>query len=180
MREQATDFLHTYVKDEYQRHHGEMVGTAMESVARHLELEDGETYYVTGLIHDWDYDQWPHEHPHRYDQLKSELGVGDEVITAIIGHIGIESPRPSLLAKTLFACDEFSGLLYAYMKMVGSYGDMKPKSIRKKVHKDKSFAAKIDRTHVITAINELSEATGIDEESFYILLRDAFAQKYDS
>ncbi len=180
MRKQATEFLHTYVINEYQRHHGEMVATALEAVARHLELDDIESYYVTGLVHDWDYDQWPDQHPHRYDQLQDELGVSDEVITAIIGHIGIESPRPSLLAKTLFACDEFSGLLYAYMKMVGNYGDMKPKSIRKKVRKDKSFAAKIDRTHVITAISELCEATGIDEESFYILLRDAFAEKYDT
>ena len=180
MREQARKFLHTYVNDEYQRHHGEMVGTAMEGVAKQLNLDNGETFYITGLIHDWDYDQWPDEHPHRYDQLQSELGVSDEVITAIIGHIGIESPRPTLLAKTLFACDEFSGLLYAYMKMVGNYGNMKPKSIAKKVHKDKSFAAKIDRTHVITAINELTEETGIDEESFYILLRDTFANKYDN
>ena len=180
MREQATKFLHTYVGDEYQRHHGEMVGTAMQAVANKLNLDDNEIFYITGLVHDWDYDQWPEEHPHRYDQLKNELGVSDDVITAIIGHIGIESPRPTLLAKTLFACDEFSGLLYAYMKMVGNYSDMKPKSIRKKVHKDKSFAAKIDRTHVITAISELTDETGIDEESFYILLRDAFASKYDS
>ncbi len=180
MREQATSYLHKYVNDDYQRHHGEMVGTAMEAVADHLNVDDKEIYYITGLIHDWDYDQWPEEHPHRYEQLQDELGVNDEVITAIKGHISIDSPRPTLLSKTLFACDEFSGLLYAYMKMVGSYGAMKPKSIRKKVHKDKSFAAKIDRTHVITAITELGEETGIDEESFYILLRDAFAAKYDS
>ena len=180
MRKQATEFLHTYVSDTYQRHHGEMVGTAMEAVAKKLDIDDTDIFYITGLVHDWDYDQWPEEHPHRYDQLKSELGVSDDIVTAIIGHIGIESPRPTLLAKTLFACDEFSGLLYAYMKMVGNYGNMKPKSIRKKVHKDKSFAAKIDRTHVMTAINELTDETGIDEDSFYILLRDAFASKYDA
>lgn len=179
MRDQATKFLHTYVNDDYQRHHAEMVATAMEAVADHLDLADKETYYITGLVHDWDYDQWPDEHPHRYDQLQKELGVSDDVIAAIIGHIGIDSPRPTLMAKTLFACDEFSGLLYAYMKMVGNYANMKPKSIRKKVHKDKSFAAKIDRTHVITAISELGDETGIDEERFYILLRDAFAKKYD-
>ena len=179
MRQQATEYLHKYVNDEYQRHHGEMVGTAMEAVASQLNIDDKDTYYITGLVHDWDYDQWPQEHPHRYDELQAELGVSDEVVTAIKGHINTESPRPTLLAKTLFACDEFSGLLYAYMKMVGSYGAMKPSSIRKKVRKDKSFAAKIDRTHVITAFTELGEETGIDEESFYILLRDAFANKYD-
>ncbi len=180
MRQQATEFLHKYVSNEYQRHHGEMVGTALEAVASHLNVDDIDTYYITGLVHDWDYDQWPNEHPHRYDQLQDELGVGDEVITAIKGHTSVDTPRPTLLAKTLFACDEFSGLLYAYMKMVGNYGNMKPKSIRKKVHKDKSFAAKIDRHHVITGINELGEETGIEEEGFYILLRDAFADKYDT
>jgi len=172
MRQQATDYLHKYVNDEYQRHHGEMVGTAMEAVANHLNIDDQDIYYITGLVHDWDYDQWPQEHPHRYDQLQDELGVDDEVVVAIKGHINTESPRPTLLA--------FSGLLYAYMKMVGSYGAMKPSSIRKKVRKDKSFAAKIDREHVITAFTELGEETGIDEESFYILLRDAFAEKYDN
>jgi len=178
-RTQATEFVHTYVEDEYQRHHAEMVATAMEAVARRLELDDADTYYITGLVHDWDFHRWPDEHPGRYHQLQEELGIGDEVVTAIKGHVGTGAPRPTLMSKALFACDEFSGLLYAYMKMVGSYRAMKPKSIRKKVHKDRSFAAKIDRDDVITGITELGEETGLDEEAFFILVRDAFAQKYD-
>ena len=178
-RDQATEFLHQYVEDSYQRHHGKMVATAMEAVACHLELDDTDTYYITGLIHDWDYHRWPDEHPGRYDQLQDELGVGDDVVTAIKGHVGTSAPRPTLMSKALFACDEFSGLLYAYMKMVGSYGPMKPKSIRKKVYKDRSFAAKIDRDDVITGITELSEESGLSEEVFFIIIRDAFAAKYD-
>ena len=63
--------------------------------------------------------------------------------------------------------------------MVGNYGPMKPKSIRKKVHKDRSFAAKIDRDDVITGITELGEESGLSEEAFFIIIRDAFAAKYD-
>ncbi len=174
-KEEAKEFVHKYVADEYQRHHAEMVAAAMEAVASKLN-EDTDKFYITGLVHDWDYDKWPEEHPGRYEQLQSELGADDQVIEAIKGHKGISASRPTVLAKALFACDEFSGLLYAYMKMVGNYGDMKTKSIRKKVHKDLNFAAKIDREDVKTGIAEL----GIPEDEFYELLRDTFAKKYDS
>lgn len=176
-KDTAKSFLEKYVTNEYQLHHAEMVATAMEAVAKHLGVSDEEVelYYTTGLIHDWDFDQWPEEHPGRYEQLKEELGVPEEVITAIKGHAGVSADRPTRLAQALFACDEFSGLLYAYMKMVGNYADMKTKSIRKKVHKDLNFAAKINRDDVKTGIAEL----GIPEDEFFELIRDTFAAKYD-
>jgi predicted hydrolase (HD superfamily) len=174
-REVAKEFLDKYVQDTYQKHHAEMVALAMEAVAKQLS-QDPEKFYITGLIHDWDFDKWPGEHPGRYDQLQTELGVDQEVIEAIMGHKGVDASRPTVLAKALFACDEFSGLLYAYMKMVGSYKDMKLSSIAKKVHKEVNFAAKINREDVKTGIAELT----IPEEEFYTLLRDTFANKYDN
>src|SRR5690606_17380701 len=115
-REQAVEFLYKYVEDEYQQHHAEMVETAMRAVAHKLG-EDEELFGITGLVHDWDFDKWPDEHPGRYDQLQEELGVPDAVVNAIKGHKGVDGPRHTILDKALFACDEFSGLLYAYMKM---------------------------------------------------------------
>ena len=49
----------------------------------------------------------------------------------------------------MVACDEISGIFYAYRKMnpVPYGGEMKAKSIRKKIN-DATFAAKIDRTHI--------------------------------
>jgi predicted hydrolase (HD superfamily) len=174
-REEALEFLTQYVSNEYQLHHAEMVAIAMEAVAKHLGESDTEKFYITGLIHDWDFDQWPEEHPGRYDQLKGELGIDDEVVDAIKGHADLDFPRETILAKALLACDEFSGLLYAYMKMVGNYKDMKTSSIRKKVYKEVNFAAKINREDVKTGISEL----GIPEEDFFALVRDTFSAKYD-
>lgn len=173
-RETAKEFVHKYVEDEYQRHHAEMVATAMEAVAKELG-EDEELFYITGLVHDWDYDKWPEEHPSRYEQLKEELGVPEVTIDAIKGHADLSFNRKTLVERALLACDEFSGLLYAYMKMVGNYKDMKLSSINKKVHKDLNFAAKISRQDVLTGINEL----GIPEERFYELVRNSFVEKYD-
>ena len=58
----------------------------------------------------------------------------------------------------MLACDEISGIFYAYRKMnpVG-YGEMKPSSIRKKF-KEPSFAAKIDRTVIQMGCDHLGIA----------------------
>jgi lysyl-tRNA synthetase class 2 len=173
-REAAEAYLHKYVENEYLLHHSEMVASAMEAVARHLG-ENADKWYVTGLIHDWDFDKWPSEHPGRYEELRSELGVDQEIIEAIKGHGDIEHPRQTKMMKALLALDELSGLFYAYMKMVGSYGAMKISSMQKKLHKELSFAAKIDRNYVLKGIAEL----GIPEEELLTIVRDTFAAKYD-
>lgn len=173
-REQAHEFLNKYVSDEYLLHHSEMVATAMKAAGNKLG-ENADKFYITGLIHDWDFDQWPDEHPGRYDQLQSELGVDEEVIGAIKGHGDKEYDRSTNLMRALLALDELSGLYYAYMKMVGSYGAMKISSIQKKLHKELNFAAKIDRSYVLKGIEEL----GIPEEELLTLVRDTFAAKYD-
>lgn len=177
-RDEALTFLKTYVDDEYQLQHAEMVEAAMKAVANKLGLSDEEItkFGLTGLIHDWDYQKWPAEHPGHYQTLQDHLDfVDDEVIDTLKGHADLAFKRETKLAQALLACDEFSGLLYAYMRMVGNYGSMKIKSIKKKVHKEVKFAAKVNREDVKTGISEL----GIPEDDFYALLRDTFAAKYD-
>lgn len=185
---QATlDFVHKYVSDEYQRHHAEMVSVAMRAVAEKLGFTENsnepeqnpDLFEFTGLVHDWDYDQWPTEHPGRYEQLVAEMNLAEPeaslVVEAIKGHADLQYPRTTKLAQALCACDEFSGLLYAYAKMVGKYGDMKISSITKKMDKELNFAAKINREDIKCGIAEL----GIPAEEFYTVVRDAFAAKYD-
>lgn len=178
-REQALEFLKKYVQDSYQLHHAEMVETAMRAIAKYFG-EDEELFGLAGLIHDWDFDQWPTEHPGHYEQLVAELNLSDDVaakvIDAIKGHAYTDHPRTTKLSQAIAAADEFSGLLYAYMKMVGKYGDMKISSIAKKMDKELNFAAKIDRSFIKMGITEL----GIPNDEFYTLIRDAFASKYDN
>lgn len=173
-REVALDFVQKYVQDAYQLHHAEMVETAMRAIAGIVNGSE-ELFGITGLIHDWDFDKWPEEHPGRYEQLQTELGVSDEVIEAIKGHGNLSYPRTTKLAQALMACDEFCGLLYAYHKMVPTYAEMKVSSIQKKLYKELNFAAKINREDILTGIKEL----GIPEEKFITAVRDALATKYD-
>ena len=59
------------------------------------------------------------------------------------------------VAAALLACDEISGIFYAYRKLNPvRYGDMKANSIKKKL-KEPSFAAKIDRNLVYLGCEHL-------------------------
>ena len=58
----ATALLEKHVTDEYQRHHALMVATAMEGYAG-LFAGDPLLWYLTGLLHDLDFEQYPDLHP---------------------------------------------------------------------------------------------------------------------
>lgn len=111
--------------------------------------EDPLLWYVTGLLHDLDYQQHPDTHPGPSLQWFKEWGYPGSLIHAVEAHAygynGYTTQPETRLAAALVACDELTGLFYAYRKMNPvRYGDMKAASIRKK-YKDPGFAAKIDR-----------------------------------
>jgi len=54
-RTAAHTLLNEHVTDEYQRHHAEMVAVAVEGYAT-LYNEDSDLWYLTGLLHDLDFD----------------------------------------------------------------------------------------------------------------------------
>jgi predicted hydrolase (HD superfamily) len=63
--------------------------------------------------------------------------------------------RSSKLAAALLACDEISGIFYAYRKLNPvRYGEMKASSIKKKL-KEPAFAAKVDRTTILLGCESL-------------------------
>ena len=91
-------------------------------------------------------------HPGESLKWFAEWGYPDDMIHAVEAHAygynGYETFPQSKLAAGLLACDEICGIFYAYQKMNPiPYGQMKVKSIRKKI-KDKSFAAKVDRATI--------------------------------
>lgn len=76
------------------------------------------------------------------------------------GYHGFTTLPQTKLAAALVACDELTGIFYAYRKMNPvRYGDMKPASIRKKF-KDGTFAAKIDRATIQNGLRPAWSATG--------------------
>ncbi len=150
-KDAATALLHERVKDDYQRHHALMVATALEGYAVHLG-EDPLLWYVTGLLHDLDYEQHPDAHPAPSLQWFQDWGYPADLIHAVEAHAygyhGFKTLPQTKLAAALLACDEVSGIFYAYRKMNPvRYGEMKPGSIKKKF-KDSGFAAKIDRSTI--------------------------------
>ena len=148
-KEAATALLHQHVNDAYQRHHAVMVATAMEGYAVHLN-EDSLLWYLTGLLHDIDYEQHPDTHPGPSLGWFKDWSYPPELIHAVEAHAygyhDFKTLPQTKLAAALLACDEISGIFYAYRKMNPvPYGQMKASSIKKKFN-DHGFAAKIDRT----------------------------------
>ena len=127
---------------------------AVEASVRHyarMNGEDEELWGIAGLLHDLDWEKYPDEHPHRGVAVMRELGYPEEVLQAILAHgyphrtdVAPETP----LDKTLCACDELSGLVYACcLVRPNGIDDLAPKSVVKKL-KDKAFAAGVNREEV--------------------------------
>jgi len=147
-REEAQKKLEEHVQDEYQRHHASMVATAMEGYAEKYG-EDKNLWYITGLLHDIDFEEHPHAHPGESLKWFKEWGYPDELIHAVEAHAyeynGFTTLPQTKLAACLMACDEISGIFYAYRKLNPiPYGQMKATSIMKRL-REPSFAAKIKR-----------------------------------
>ena len=176
-REEAHKLLEKHVKEQYQRLHVKMVASAMEMYAKEYH-QNTDLWYITGLLHDLDYDKFPDEHPNESLHWFKELGFPQILIDAISAH-AFSSNRTSTPPKTqldfaLIACDELSGLLYAYrlMRPTGFEG-MEAKSVMKQF-KDKAFAAKIDREEIMVGV----EGLGIEIKDHVQKLIEVF-QKMD-
>src|ERR1700679_1017971 len=76
---EAQALLEEYVQDPYQRLHGVMVATAMEGYAG-LFAEDPQLWYVTGLLHDIDFDRHPDSHPGESLKWFKDSGYPEDMI----------------------------------------------------------------------------------------------------
>jgi predicted hydrolase (HD superfamily) len=147
-RTQAKELLFTHVTDEYQRHHAEMVATATEGYAT-ICHEDPDLWYLTGLLHDLDFEKHPDAHPGESLKWFKDWQYPEELIHAVEAHAynynGFTTLPQTKLAAALLACDELCGLFYAYQKLNPiPFGQVKASSIKKRFN-EKAFAAKIDR-----------------------------------
>lgn len=157
-REQASALLAQHVQDEYQRHHALMVATAMEGYAQQLGA-DRDLWYLAGLLHDLDFEQFPDQHPAQSLKWFADWGYPEELIHAVEAHAygynGFATLPKTKLAAALLACDEICGIFYAYRKLNPvKYGDMKASSIKKKI-KEPAFAAKVDRKTIYLGCEHL-------------------------
>ncbi|MBE0698677.1 MAG: HDIG domain-containing protein, partial [Anaerolineaceae bacterium] len=120
--------------------------------------QDEETWAVTGLLHDFDWEIHPtlEEHPQAGAPILRERQISEEIIRAILSHAdhtGI--PRVTLMEKALFACDEITGLVtaVALVRPSRSLYDLSASSVKKK-WKDKGFAAGANREEIRRSAEE--------------------------
>jgi putative nucleotidyltransferase with HDIG domain len=157
-RDEAFAIINEYVKNPNLVKHMLAVEAAMRFYARKFG-EDEEKWAVTGLLHDFDWEIHPtmEEHPLAGEPILRERGVQEDIIHAVLSHAdhtGIA--RETLMEKTLYACDELTGLITAVALVRPSRAlyDLKPKSVKKK-WKDRSFAAGANREEMEQGAQEL-------------------------
>lgn len=157
-RSTILNLMHEWVQSESLRRHMYAVEAAMRGYARKLGADE-EVYGATGLIHDFDYERYPDEHPRPGEAVLRKHGFPEEIVHAVLAH-GYPSRTDvapeTLLDRTLRACDEVTGLISAaaLVRPSRALHDLEAKSVMKKF-KDRAFAAGVDREEVAKSAEEL-------------------------
>jgi putative nucleotidyltransferase with HDIG domain len=167
-RSDALALMESWTTSDSLRKHMLAVEGAMRAYARRFG-EDEERWGLAGLLHDFDYERFPNdahaadaEHPSEGVRHLRSLGYPKDVLTAILGHADYTGvPRETLMARTLFAVDELSGLITAaaLVRPSRSVLDLEVPSVRKKM-KDKAFARGVSREDVLNGAAALGVELG--------------------
>lgn len=157
-REEAVEILFKYTKSDALRKHAFAVEACMIAYAEKFG-ENINEYSITGILHDFDYEMYPQapDHPLKGSEILRSKGVDEKIIKAILGHASYtNTERDTLLAKTLFACDELAGFITAvtYVRPNKTIEEVVVKSVTKKL-KDKAFARNVSREDIIKGAEEL-------------------------
>lgn len=184
-REHAWQIVCDHTPSDSLRRHMLGVEACMRWYAAKLG-EDVEQWGLAGLLHDFDYEQHPDEHPKWGISHLRDKGVDATVLNAIAAHYpeftGVEPNAP--IERYLYACDELSGFITAvtYVRPSRNIADVEVKSVLKKL-KTPAFAAGVDRgivqrgfehiglspeehiANLLTAMQEQAAALGLDGAS---------------
>jgi putative nucleotidyltransferase with HDIG domain len=159
-RDQAYELMKEWTQSDSLRKHMLSVETAVVAYAQKYS-EDENKWAVTALLHDFDYEKHPelsqNGHPFVGVQYLREQGYDEDILEAILGHADFSGvPRTTLLAKTLYACDEITGLITAavYVRPDKNIANQSVDSLKKKF-KDKAFAKGVNREDVKRGAEEL-------------------------
>jgi len=158
-RDEALALLCRHTQGDSLRKHGLAVEAAMRHFARRSGAQDREeTWAITGLLHDFDYEQDPAGHPQNGRPILEAAGLSEEIVRAIQSHgdhTGVARLTP--MEKTLYAVDEVSGFVTAVALVRPSrrVADVDAAAVRKKM-KDKAFARAVSREMMLAGAEDLA------------------------
>jgi len=145
--------------------HGLACGFAMSALYDYFSKEnkkpelDKTSWEISGLLHDADYEitgKSVELHTEETTKKLEEVGAAKEIIEAVRGHAD-KSPRNTLMAKSVYAADELTGLIVA-AALVQPNKKLKSVAVDSVLRKfkDKSFAAGANRDQIKTCETELN------------------------
>jgi putative nucleotidyltransferase with HDIG domain len=155
-RPAAWDLLCEYTKTDQLRRHAVSVEQVMRQAAREWG-GDPDLWGLTGLLHDFDYESFPDQHPYSGKPILEARNVPDEIVYAIQCHADFTGyERRSMMDKMIFAVDELTGFVIAcaLVQPNKSLTEVKTSSVRKKL-KDKAFARTVLREDIWKGMEEL-------------------------
>src|SRR5512146_116648 len=157
-RDFCNNLLKEYTQSDSLLKHAYAVETCVKAYAEKFG-KDVNYWGNVALLHDFDYEKYPtaEEHPYKGSEILKEKGFDEEFRNAILSHADYTgTARDSLLAKTLYACDELAGFITAvtYVRPNKSVDEVEVKSVKKKM-KDKAFARNVNRDDIIKGADEL-------------------------
>ena len=168
-REAAWQLLCEFTKTDQLRRHGVSVEAVMRAAAvKHGE--DPDRWGVVGLLHDFDYEAFPDQHPTAGKPILEERGYPPDIVYAIQCHADfLGLTRHALLDKMIFAVDELTGFVIActLVKPTKSLSEVEPRSVRKKL-KDKAFARAVLREDIFKGAEELG--VDLDEHIAFVVV----------
>ena len=151
---EAKQILENMVSNQGLRDHNQSVAYVMEAIASQLQ-EDKTAFYIAGLLHDADWEQYPEKHPNVIVAKLIELGE-HKIAHAISAHgteWGVE--YTSVMDRALVAVDELSGFICAVAKIRPTGLDgLTTESVLKRF-KNKSFASGVDREEINRGVSIL-------------------------
>ena len=170
-RAEACALLGQYVQETALIKHCVAVEIAMRAYAK--RFNESEEYWGTvGLLHDIDFELYPHEHPHHAREILGKAGFDEVFIVNVESHARDWPEERSLLQKTLLSVDEMTGFVIAcaLVRPDRSLKTLEVKSVKKKM-KDKAFARAVNRETLLDSAAQL----GIPLEDHIAFVTQALA-----
>jgi len=166
-REEALKIVDELVQSPNIKKHCLAAEAAMRALARELRIKneelrtkenfDEEDWGVVGLLHDADYEVTNKDLAKHTEVVSEKIGgkAAQEVIDAIKGHAN-KAERKTLMAKSIFAADELTGLIVAaaLVRPDKKLAGLTAESVLKRM-KEPAFARAVNREDIKTCETEL-------------------------